>query len=116
MSAVFSTAQVTAADAYAFARKHGVESWFDENVIHPRTLQGRAKQPLKQREADRFQRLQMLVERATETFADESKALHWLTRRSRAMNNSSPLEYAAWERGFLAVLDQLNRIDHGIYV
>lgn len=115
MSAVLSSAKVTAADAYAFARQYGLEQWFDANVIHPRTRKGRADAPLKQREADRFQRLQLLVARACEAFASEDKGVFWLKRCSSVYNGLSPLENARWEKGFLAVLEHLIRIEHGIY-
>ncbi|GAB3677877.1 antitoxin Xre/MbcA/ParS toxin-binding domain-containing protein [Salinisphaera aquimarina] len=108
---------IPATDAYEFARHHGVEDWFDAFVIHPRTGKDRveAGEPLKQREADRFQRLQLLIERATQAFGDESKALGWLTRAQYRFGGSTPLDCAAWERNFLAVLDHLIRIEHGIY-
>lgn len=115
MSAVLSESEITAADAHAFARQHGLEQWFDANVIHPRTRKGRPDAPLKQREADRFQRLQLLVERASEAFDNEDKAIFWLTRGSRVYNGLTPLESARWEKGFLCVLEHLTRIAHGIY-
>lgn len=115
MSAVLSESEITAANAYAFARQHGLERWFDTNVIHPRTRKGRANTPLKQREADRFQRLQLLVARTREAFASEDKAMFWLKRGSSVFNGLTPLENARWEKGFLAVLDHLTRIEHGIY-
>lgn len=117
MSAVAIRTEITAADAYAFAQRHGVEQWFNAHVIHPRTRQDRVKanQLLKQAEADRFQRLQMLVERASEAFDNEDKGVYWLTRDSRVYEGAAPLEHAAWEKGFLLVLDHLTRIEHGIY-
>lgn len=115
MSAVLSEVEISAADAHAFARQHGLEQWFDANVIHPRTRKGRANSPLKQREADRFQRLQLLVDRAAEAFDNEDKGVVWLTRASRLYSGLTPLENARWEKGFLAVLEHLTRIEHGIY-
>lgn len=117
MSAVLSQTQIRTTDAYAFAQQHGVEQWFDANVIHPRTRKDRvgSNQPLKQRDADRFQRLKLLIERAFEAFANEDKGVFWLIRESRVYGGQTPLEYAAWEKGFLAVLDHLTRIEHGIY-
>lgn len=115
MSPVLSETEMTAADAHAFARQHGLEQWFDANVINPRTRKGRSDMPLKQREADRFQRLQLLVDRASEAFDSKDKGIFWLTRDSRVYNGVSPLENARWEKGFLAVLEHLTRIEHGIY-
>lgn len=115
MSAVLAETDITAADAHAFARQHGLEQWFDANVIHPRTRKGRANSPLKQREADRFQRLQLLVQRAAEAFDNQDKGVFWLMRSSRAHNGLTPLENARWEKGFLVVLGHLTRIEHGIY-
>jgi len=50
---------IPVSDAYEFARHHGVEGWFDALVIHLRTRKDRIASDglLKQREADRFQRL-----------------------------------------------------------
>lgn len=115
MPAVLLETEITAADAHEFARQHGLEQWFNANVIHPRTRKGRANAPLKQREADRFQRLQLLVERASEAFDSEDKGVFWLTRGSRVYNSLTPLENARWEKGFLSVLEHLTRIEHGIY-
>lgn len=117
MSVVTFRTEITVADAYAFAQQHGVEQWFDDYVIHPRTRQDRisAGRLLKQTEADRFQRLQMLIARAAEAFDNRDKGTCWLTRKSRIYGGETPLEHAAWEKGFLAVLDQLHRIEYGIY-
>ena len=108
--------QIPTSQAYAFARQHGVEAWFDACVVHPRTRKDRidANELLKPREADRFQRLQLLIERATQAFDNEDKALHWLTREQSCFQGATPLDYAAWERNFLAVLDHLTRIEYGI--
>lgn len=114
MSAVLEDGSITANQAYAFARQYGLESWFDAHVVHPRTRQGRPDEPLKQREIDRFQRLQLLVERAAETFNNESKGLRFLLRPSSVYNGQTPLEAAALERGFLDVLTHMIRIEHGI--
>lgn len=109
--------EIGASEAHGYAIHYGVEDWFDAYVIHPRTRADRVKGDdlLKQREADRFQRLQVLIERATEAFGDEDKALHWLTRPQSRFDNTSPLDFASWEKNFLAVLDHLTRIEHGIY-
>lgn len=118
MSAVMPRTEISAAEAFAFAEQHGVEQWFDRHVIHPRTRQDRvaADQLLKQREADRFQRLQLLIERAAEAFDNEAKGLYWLTRKTPLYGGISPLEHAAWEAGFLAVLHQLRHIEFGVYI
>jgi len=109
--------QIPTSQAYAFALQHGVEAWFDACVVDPRTRKDRidANELLKPREADRFQRLQLLIERATQAFDNEDKALHWLTREQSCFQGATPLDYAVWERNFLAVLDHLTRIEYGIY-
>jgi putative toxin-antitoxin system antitoxin component (TIGR02293 family) len=99
-----------------YARDNQLEDWFFAHVVHRRTLQDRidTEQPLKQREADRFERLILLVDRAENTFGSRAKALSWLKLPKKQFDGNSPLDYAAWESGFLAVLDQLTRIEHGI--
>lgn len=117
MSSVTLQTDIAATDAYVYAQQHGVEQWFDAYVIRPRTRQNRisAGQPLKQREADRFQRLQLLIERASEAFDHEAKGVFWLTRQSYVYDGKTPLECAAWEMGFLVVLEHLHRIEYGVY-
>jgi putative toxin-antitoxin system antitoxin component (TIGR02293 family) len=106
-----------AAEALSYARQHDVEQWFYDNVVHRRTLKDRldGHQPLATREADRFDRLVLLLQRATEVFGDEAKALRWLKTPKRSLAGATPLDYCAREAGFLAVLAQLDRIDYGIY-
>lgn len=109
--------QILASDAHGFASHYAVKAWFDAHVISPRACRNRIKdgKPLKPHEADRFQRLQVLIERAVEAFGSERCALHWLRREQTSFNGATPLDTAIWERNFLVVLDQLKRIEHGIY-
>lgn len=55
-----------------------------------------------------------LIERATEVFGDEIKAMHWLTREQREFAGLTPLAYAS-KRSTTAVEEHLFRIEHGIY-
>lgn len=109
--------QISSKQALDFARNHAVESWFYEHVVHQRTLKDRLdrNEPLKDKEADRFERLTLLLDRARESFRDEAKALSWLKSPKHAFAGATPLEHSARESGFIAVLDQLLRIEHGIH-
>lgn len=108
--------EITPQQALDYARSHTVEDWFYEHVVHPRTLKDRMdrNEPLKDREADRFERLTLLLERAREAFQDEGKALGWLKRPKSSFAGATPLQHSARESGFIAVLEQLLRIEHGI--
>jgi len=103
-------------EALAFVRDNGVEDWFYAHVVHRRTLQDRIKNqnPLKPRESDQYERLQILIDRAETTFQNRDKALRWLKTAKKSLGDQTPLDYAQRETGFLKVLAHLDRIEHGI--
>lgn len=67
-----------------YVQSHAVEQWFYEHVAHPRTLRGRLdrNEPFKDREADRFERLTLLLSRAMKPF--RTKIKHWVGSPPRA--------------------------------
>lgn len=56
-----------------------------------------------------------LIDQATQVFGDKDKALHWLTREQRCFQGMTPMDYATAARSMAVVLEQLTRIEHGIY-
>ena len=55
-----------------------------------------------------------IQERAEETFGSHEKAMLWLTRRTKALGNKTPMELLDSESGIRQVEDLLIRIDHGL--
>ena len=56
-----------------------------------------------------------VLARAIEVFEDEKKAIGWLTSPSRALGNRIPLVLVESEKGQQDILDELYRIEHGVY-
>ena len=53
--------------------------------------------------------------RAIQCFGNKDKALSWLQTPHPALNGEAPLELARDPRGYEAVLDEIGRIEHGIF-
>jgi uncharacterized protein (DUF2384 family) len=58
---------------------------------------------------------QELLDRAVECFGDLDKALEWLRTPNAALKGMAPVRLAIDLEGRLAVLDELGRIEHGIF-
>jgi len=56
-----------------------------------------------------------ILERATEVFEKKTKVIGWLTTPSRALGNQIPLVLVDSEEGQQAILDELFRIEHGVF-
>jgi hypothetical protein len=58
---------------------------------------------------------QELLDRAVECFGDLDKALDWLQSPNVALRGLAPVRVAADPKSRQAVLDELGRIEHGIF-
>jgi hypothetical protein len=58
---------------------------------------------------------QELLNRAVECFGDLDKAIDWLQSPNAALRDLSPLRTAATPEGRQSVLDELGRIEHGVF-
>jgi len=58
---------------------------------------------------------QELLDRAVECFGDLDKALEWLRTPNAALKGLAPVKIATDPEGRQAVLDELGRIEHGIF-
>ncbi len=86
------------------------------HVLPRRTFKRRqeADQPLEPGESDRLVRLVRIVAAAEETFGESRKALAWLRRENRALDDMTPLSLADTDYGARSVETLLGRIGHGI--
>jgi putative toxin-antitoxin system antitoxin component (TIGR02293 family) len=82
--------------------------------IAPRTALRRQKEGfLKPDEADRLLRVGRVFEEATRVFGSEAKAARWLSLKSVALSDATPLSLLDSDAGTQAVTDELTRIDFG---
>ena len=58
---------------------------------------------------------QKLLDRAIQCFGDRDRALEWLETPHAALNGRVPFEIANDQHGYQAVVDELGRIEHGIF-
>ena len=58
---------------------------------------------------------QELLDRAVECFGDFDKALEWLRTPNAALRGLAPVKVATDPEGRQAILDELGRIEHGIF-
>ena len=56
-----------------------------------------------------------LLARAIQCFGNRDKALDWLRTPHPAFDGEAPLERAHDPEGYQAVLDEIGRIEHGIF-
>lgn len=56
-----------------------------------------------------------VYKRAVEVFGGEEKALRWMEYPSVALGNIAPLELLNTSAGVQMLLDELGRIEHGIF-
>jgi putative toxin-antitoxin system antitoxin component (TIGR02293 family) len=59
-------------------------------------------------------RLISISARAGEVFANQEKALHWLSSPNPSLAGLTPLEAAGTDQGYQEVEDILTRIEHGV--
>ncbi|MEL6930005.1 MAG: antitoxin Xre-like helix-turn-helix domain-containing protein [Cyanobacteria bacterium J06600_6] len=65
--------------------------------------------------SDRLIQIAKVYARAWEVFEDESLAIAWLKSPSLALGNQIPQEYLDNFSGMEIVLDELNRIEYGVF-
>jgi putative toxin-antitoxin system antitoxin component (TIGR02293 family) len=78
-----------------------------------RRVQG--KDGLTPGESEKVVRLARVVARATKVFGDQKKARDWLLHASRALGGETPLSMLDTDIGANAALQELGRIDHGVF-
>jgi putative toxin-antitoxin system antitoxin component (TIGR02293 family) len=87
-------------------------------VVPARTLKHRKekKQPLSIEETDRAFRVAKVLALAEHVFANHDKALAWLRRPNKRLEQRAPLDMLRSEVGGELVREMLYQIDEGIYV
>ena len=87
-------------------------------VLPARTLKHRIekKQALSIEETDRTLRVAMVLALAEQVFGDHDKALGWLRRPNKRVNDRPPIQLLRSEGGGELVRQMLHQIDEGIYV
>ncbi|HEX7667982.1 MAG TPA: antitoxin Xre/MbcA/ParS toxin-binding domain-containing protein [Polyangiaceae bacterium] len=78
-----------------------------------RRRQGR--QALTAEESERVVRLARVLAEATEVLGSREKARRWLQKPSRALKGEAPLHLLDTDIGASAVLQELGRIDYGVF-
>ena len=73
------------------------------------------KQTLTAEESERVVRLARVLAQATVTLSSIEKARRWLQKPSRALGGEIPLRMLDTDIGATAVLEELGRIDHGVF-
>ncbi len=98
-------------EGLTFGEVHGL-------VVPARTLKHRTakKQALSIDETDRALRVAKVLALAEQVFDDHNKALGWLRRGNKRLNDRAPLEMLRSEVGGDLVRQMLYQIDEGIYV
>ena len=98
-------------EGLTFTEVHGL-------VLPARTLKHRKenKQPLSPEEADRALRIVRIIALAERIFGQREKALRWLRRPNKRLEQRAPLAMLRSEAGGDLVRQMLYQIDEGIYV
>lgn len=73
------------------------------------------KQKLSPELSDRLIQIARIYSRTLEVFGDRQTALSWLKSPCRAFGDATPLSYLDLSSGFEIVMDELGRIDYGVY-
>lgn len=87
-------------------------------VVAPRRTLARRKdqgEPLSLAESDRAMRLERVAIEAERVFASREKALQWLRSEIMALDDRRPIDLLESETGAHVVLDELIRIDYGMF-
>ena len=84
--------------------------------VSPRTLHRyKPGEVLSPDTSDHLVQVYRVYMRALDVFNDDKKALRWLKYPSLALGNISPFELLDTSAGVEMVLDELGRIEHGIF-
>lgn len=87
----------------------------DRIVAPPKVMaERRRKKCLTPEQSGRVVRIARVIADATETFRSREKALTWLRRPSRALEDEAPLDLLDTEEGARLVEHLLGRIAHGL--
>jgi putative toxin-antitoxin system antitoxin component (TIGR02293 family) len=70
---------------------------------------------LKPEEADRLLRIGRVLVEATRVFGEESRAAGWLSDRSPMFYDMPPLQYLDSDGGTEAVIQEIGRIEYGLF-
>ena len=65
--------------------------------------------------SDRLIQIARVYSRTLEVFGDRNLALRWLKTPCKAFGDAIPLSYLNLASGFEIVMDELGRIDYGVY-
>lgn len=65
--------------------------------------------------SDHLVQLAKVYTKAVETFEDQEVAIKWLKEPCTAIGNIKPLDYLTNSSGVEMVLDELGRIEHGVF-
>jgi len=74
------------------------------------------KQPLAAEESERVVRLARVFAQAMTTLGSAEKARRWVQKPNRALGGEAPLRLLDTDIGAGAVLEELGRIEHGVFV
>jgi putative toxin-antitoxin system antitoxin component (TIGR02293 family) len=99
------------------AKLAGVElsELVDLGVIPRRTLaHSKLNQQFSPAQSDRATRFFRLFQRAKDTFGSDEKAMSWLKRPTKPLQQNAPMDLLDTEEGARVVEDLLTRIDYGI--
>jgi putative toxin-antitoxin system antitoxin component (TIGR02293 family) len=84
--------------------------------VTPRTIQRyRPKQHFNQAVSEQILMIAEVAARGTEVFQDRDKFLVWMSQPSRALGNRKPETLLKSKFGVELVLDELGRIQHGVF-
>lgn len=85
--------------------------------ISPKTLDRHFKmeKPFSGLESDRILELAELYQKGQEVFGDNKKFLNWLGSNIIALGNTSPKRWLDTQQGIKAIMNELGRIQHGIF-
>lgn len=70
---------------------------------------------LKADESERLLRLARAVALAIDVLGDEERALRWMKAPNRGLGGEAPLQMLDTDLGTTAVLDELLRLEHGVF-
>jgi len=84
--------------------------------VSPRTLyRYKPDETLSLDTSDHLAQIYKVYVRATEVFGDDRKALGWLKHPSMPLGNMTPLDLLDTSAGVEMVLEELGRIEYGVY-
>ncbi len=85
--------------------------------ISPKTLDRHLKmeKPFTGLQSDRLLELAELYQKGENVFGNNQKFLRWLNSTLPALNNTPPREWLDTQQGIKAIMNELGRIQHGIF-